>query len=60
MTNGGHIGSIRELPRGGRLSIEIKKTEIREILPHSGCEKKYRNRGRFAFGNRREEEGMGT
>ena len=60
MTNGGHIGSIRELPRGARLSVEIKKIEIKEVLPHSGCEKKYRNRGRFAFGNRHKGEGMGT
>ena len=59
MTNGGHVGSIRELPRGARLSVEIKKIEIKEVLPHSGCEKKYRNRGRFAFGNRCEGEGTG-
>ena len=60
MTNGEHVGSVRELPRGARLSIAIKKTEIREILPHSGCEKKYRNRGRFAFRNRCERERTGT
>ena len=59
MTNGGHVGSARELPRGVRLSIEIK-TKIREILPHSGCKKKYRNRGRFALGNRHKGEGTGT
>ena len=60
MTNGGHIGSTRELPRGARLSVEIKKIAIREILPHSGCEKKYRNRGRFALRNRHKGEGIGT
>ena len=58
MTNGGHIGSIRELPRGVRLSV--KKIETKEIPPHSGCKKKYRNRGRFAFRNRCKGEGTGT
>ena len=52
MTNGGHVGSIRELPRGARLSVEIWKVETKEILPHSGCEEKYRNRGRVIFRNR--------
>ena len=38
MTNRGYVGSVRELPRGARLSIEIKETKMREVLPHSGCE----------------------
>ena len=52
MTIGGHAGSARELPRGVRLSVEIKKMETKEVLPHSGCEEKYRNR--------RERERTGT
>ena len=56
---GGHVGSTREPPIGARLSIEVKMVTKLDVLPHSGCEKKSRNRGRLTFRNRHKRKGMG-